>query len=288
MEQRSEDNVCSLYSDEAFANHITINLFKKKNNLKVARVSRRETMRANLPKPIHAVKRHALLRSRNNHESIQTITRGTNTSLSHPGSSVLNPLSTSAVYSGCDIAYPIGRTPRPTDEETQTNNSPIPNSPMGGKAQQQKSPSRHSPPKSSPQTICASTNTRTASAVSDDLTPLSWLQSLDMGGVVPHLAAPPTPPASPVSSQNSLTAEGNCKDGPASPEKIDYSVDGSVKPPYSYAALIGMAMKENDNKMTLSAIYKWIKEHFVFYKTADQSWQVRPTKIKWCMNNDRF
>ncbi|KAB7494149.1 Forkhead box protein J1 [Armadillidium nasatum] len=109
---------------------------------------------------------------------------------------------------------------------------------------------------------------------SDDLTPLSWLQSLDMGGVVPHLAAPPTPPASPISNQNS-SSEGSYHEPPPPPppEKIDYSVDGSVKPPYSYATLIGMAMKENDNKMTLSAIYKWIKEHFIFYKTADQSWQ---------------
>ncbi|XP_063858687.1 forkhead box protein J3-like [Scylla paramamosain] len=34
-----------------------------------------------------------------------------------------------------------------------------------------------------------------------------------------------------------------------------------------------MAMKENQNKMTLSAIYKWIKENFAYYKTADPSWQ---------------
>ena len=96
----------------------------------------------------------------------------------------------------------------------------------------------------------------------DDLAPLSWLQSLDMCGVVPHITTQPTPPASP-------------SDRESPPKPIDYSVDDSVKPPYSYAALIGMAMKENDNKMTLSAIYSWIREHFAFYKTADQSWQVR-------------
>lgn len=123
---------------------------------------------------------------------------------------------------------------------------------------------------SSTKTLPPATIPTKSSSESDDLTSLSWLQSLDMGGVVPHLAVPPTPPASPQGQGSGPTDETNSEP----PKKIDYSVDGTVKPPYSYAALIGMAMKENDNKMTLSAIYKWIKEHFVFYKTADQSWQV--------------
>ncbi|XP_047469968.1 forkhead box protein C1-like [Penaeus chinensis] len=116
----------------------------------------------------------------------------------------------------------------------------------------------------------------------DDLTSLSWLHSLDMCGMVPHLATPPTPPASP-QPQNLLASSQMPHNSPADKKRkaelqekqdnIDYSVDGSVKPPYSYAALIGMAMKENQNKMTLSAIYKWIKENFAYYKTADPSWQ---------------
>ncbi|XP_045593340.2 forkhead box protein A2 [Procambarus clarkii] len=116
----------------------------------------------------------------------------------------------------------------------------------------------------------------------DDLTSLTWLHSLDMGGMVPHLATPPTPPASPQPhnplppTQTSHTPPTDRKRKAEVQEKldrIDYSQDGSVKPPYSYAALIGMAMKENQNKMTLSAIYKWIKENFAYYKTADPSWQ---------------
>ena len=59
-------------------------------------------------------------------------------------------------------------------------------------------------------------------------------------------------------------------------ERVDYKTNGSVKPPYSYATLICMAMKANKNKMTLSAIYKWIRENFLYYKNADPSWQVRP------------
>ena len=119
-----------------------------------------------------------------------------------------------------------------------------------------------------------------STSTNDDLTSLSWLQSLDMGGVVPHLAAPPTPPASPPFAGSGAASPTDPfrlakEDHPPLPqEKIDYSVDGSVKPPFSYAALIGMAMKQNQNKMTLSAIYKWIKEHYIYYKTADQSWQV--------------
>lgn len=57
-------------------------------------------------------------------------------------------------------------------------------------------------------------------------------------------------------------------------ESIDYKTNGTVKPPFSYATLICMAMKANKNKMTLSAIYKWIRDNFLYYKNADPSWQV--------------
>ena len=57
-------------------------------------------------------------------------------------------------------------------------------------------------------------------------------------------------------------------------EMVDYKLNGSIKPPYSYATLICMAMKANENKMTLSSIYKWIKENFLYYQNADPSWQV--------------
>lgn len=57
-------------------------------------------------------------------------------------------------------------------------------------------------------------------------------------------------------------------------EPVDYKSNGNIKPPYSYATLICMAMKANKNKMTLSSIYKWIKENFLYYRNADPSWQV--------------
>ncbi|XP_067934198.1 forkhead box protein J1-B-like [Watersipora subatra] len=57
-------------------------------------------------------------------------------------------------------------------------------------------------------------------------------------------------------------------------ERIDYRNNPYVKPPYSYASLICMAMKESKKaKITLSAIYNWITENFMYYRMADPSWQ---------------
>ena len=56
--------------------------------------------------------------------------------------------------------------------------------------------------------------------------------------------------------------------------EMDYKNDANAKPPYSYAALICLSMKDTKNKMTLSQIYKWIRENFAYYRKADKSWQV--------------
>jgi forkhead box protein J1 len=57
-------------------------------------------------------------------------------------------------------------------------------------------------------------------------------------------------------------------------DQVDYKTNQYVKPPYSYATLIWMAMKASKkSKITLSAIYKWITENFKYYQTADPSWQ---------------
>ena len=59
-------------------------------------------------------------------------------------------------------------------------------------------------------------------------------------------------------------------------DRIDYRANPYVKPPYSYATLICMAMKETGkNKITLAAIYSWITDNFMYYRMADPSWQVR-------------
>ncbi len=54
----------------------------------------------------------------------------------------------------------------------------------------------------------------------------------------------------------------------------NYAID-DVKPPYSYAQLITMAMKaHNGEKIVLGDIYQWIRDRFAFYRNGDNSWQV--------------
>ena len=57
--------------------------------------------------------------------------------------------------------------------------------------------------------------------------------------------------------------------------KVDYKGNGERKPLYSYAALICLAMRDAGKKMTLSQIYRWIRDNFAYYRTGDKSWQVR-------------
>ena len=60
-------------------------------------------------------------------------------------------------------------------------------------------------------------------------------------------------------------------------EHIDYASDHAkdVKPPMSYATLIGQAILSTpDEKLSLNGIYEWIKTNFSYYRYIDQSWQV--------------
>ncbi|NXL86976.1 FXJ1B protein, partial [Alectura lathami] len=62
---------------------------------------------------------------------------------------------------------------------------------------------------------------------------------------------------------------------PAQPtEEIDYKTNPHVKPPYSYATLIFMAIEASKkSKITLSDIYKWIADTFCYFRHADPTWQ---------------
>lgn len=47
----------------------------------------------------------------------------------------------------------------------------------------------------------------------------------------------------------------------------------SDKPPYSYAAMIGLAiLSSEDRRLTLSEIYDWISENFKYYQRSDVGW----------------
>lgn len=133
-----------------------------------------------------------------------------------------------------------------------------------------------------------------------DLTSLNWLHSLTNILSVPSLPTPPDSPNSPARS-----ADQNPK---KLPHKIrfqmsksrlqrsnyplvmtmiylshifiglesaeQYKKNGDKKPPFSYSTLICMAMKAKGNKVTLSSIYGWIRENFLYYRNADPSWKV--------------
>ncbi|NXR55876.1 FOXJ1 protein, partial [Hippolais icterina] len=61
---------------------------------------------------------------------------------------------------------------------------------------------------------------------------------------------------------------------PPLPGDIDYSTNAHVKPPYSYATLICMAMQASkEPKLTLAAICKWIRDNFCYFRRAHPSWQ---------------
>ena len=98
-------------------------------------------------------------------------------------------------------------------------------------------------------------------------------------------ARPVTPPnalmSAPYLAQNAVLTPSYNHNQPVlmeSNEKPDYSSDAnkSLKPPMSYATLIGQAILSGEGeKKSLNGIYEWIKEHFSYYRHIEQSWQVR-------------
>ncbi|XP_077315470.1 forkhead box protein J1 [Lithobates pipiens] len=134
----------------------------------------------------------------------------------------------------------------------------------------------------------------------DSLTSLQWLQEFSIINAnegktpsssgdphgyrqLPGSAAPCSPlaadpaclgmphtPGKPTSSSTSRAA----LQGLQPMEEIDYKTNPHVKPPYSYATLICMAMQASKKtKITLSAIYKWITDNFCYFRHADPTWQ---------------
>ncbi|XP_054250033.1 forkhead box protein J1 [Indicator indicator] len=84
----------------------------------------------------------------------------------------------------------------------------------------------------------------------------------------------PHTPCKPISSSTSRTIHHTMAMHPHLAEDIDYKTNPHVKPPYSYANLICMAMEaSNKAKITLSAIYKWITDNFCYFRHADPTWQ---------------
>ncbi|XP_076439643.1 LOW QUALITY PROTEIN: forkhead box protein J1-like [Babylonia areolata] len=146
-------------------------------------------------------------------------------------------------------------------------------------------------------------------SLDDSLTSLTWLQNLNILKITS-----PTPPASPPLSHLSAGQQKLMKSSSTPPlfqsqtgvgsgvlatkpsrleaqmpladtpplcggswggsEAVDYRENPYVKPPFSYATLICMAMKETrKHKISLSSIYEWITENFMYYRMAEPSWQ---------------
>lgn len=110
-----------------------------------------------------------------------------------------------------------------------------------------------------------------------DLTNLNWLQNITNIMPVPSLSISPKPSPKPLIQNVRLHKFKQtilkCQEDFL--ENVDdYQGDSEKKPPYSYCSLICLAMRYNDNKMTLSSIYNWIRENFKYYRNADPTWQV--------------
>ncbi|CAH2235144.1 forkhead box protein J1-B-like [Pararge aegeria] len=112
-----------------------------------------------------------------------------------------------------------------------------------------------------------------------DLTNLTWLQNITNIMAIPQFPIPPMSPNPPAKTQPQNTRLQKFNQTIAKCQKDftenreDYRSNSEKKPPYSYSTLICMAMRYNNDKMTLSAIYSWIRENFKYYRNADPTWQ---------------
>ena len=55
---------------------------------------------------------------------------------------------------------------------------------------------------------------------------------------------------------------------------MSFPENRNAKPPYSYAALICLALATSQQRMTLNQIYNWVRGKFAFFRFGDQSWTV--------------
>lgn len=78
----------------------------------------------------------------------------------------------------------------------------------------------------------------------------------------------PAGPAAPSLPSGAVAAAGTQRGWPA------MSPLSPARPPYSYSALIAMAIQSApERKLTLSHIYQYVAENFPFYKRSKAGWQ---------------
>jgi len=114
------------------------------------------------------------------------------------------------------------------------------------------------------------------------LSSLQWLAALRCdSGLNKGLLSPPrlSPPGSPAVQRSkrqqldAIAEEEAAAAAAAEEEAVDWSTS-ACKPPYAYASLIYMALKNStEDKLALSEIYDYVMTNFAYYRTADSGWK---------------
>ena len=134
------------------------------------------------------------------------------------------------------------------------------------------------PPNSIPQNDsgCASND--------DSLTDIRWLGSMDAAANFPSLERVDRRLRAFNRDLKHQHQRGKiCKRLNYGPGKKDDKSDAhKLRPPFSYAALIALAINSNHQKMlTLNSIYQWIESNFPFFRMPEaKAWKVRTIVIK--------